>query len=171
MEHNMDDNEKERLALENDSKQRERLSNLNAVEELLLYHLNNFAYRYFDSDEKIEPLFKEQKIITVQFYETNLANALKTQDKELRKKLIEFAKSHSKKDNPKILNEIEIDFRALSDSGDGEVIVKAQVNWDFPNFGSSSEKLIQKNQKAKFEDSLELRNKFPLLLEEACEVF
>ena len=162
---------KEKLTIEMQEKAKKLYENHDALDEFFFYTLNNFSYRYFDTPSaKGESAYKTGQTYVVTSLETSLVEALRCQNKESKKQLIEFAKNCNIKENPcvqSILSSTLSNFTGAS----GDIVVTAELNWDFPTFSSNENKKIVKRVKHSFEDILELRNKYAKYLEDVCEIF
>lgn len=163
--------DKERLEKEMKEKVLGNLQSPEEIGNLISFNLRNFSYRYLESDTtgKGEPEKRENTLL-IELKEPTLAQALKTSNQQTRKGLIDLAKSFSKKDNPCVCYRMGVILENLNHRGGGDFKVFAEVNWDFPHFGSN-EKSNRLEKKVSYGDGFELRNDLARILEEVCEVF
>lgn len=161
------------LTREKMNKLREELQNRSKLDDFVLYTLNNFLHRYLESETtgKLSAEILDKSTLGLSHIkESNLVSVLKTQDQDLKKELIQMAKSFPKKDAPYVLYSLTCRYQDWSDSGFGKIQCLGQVDWGFPNF-ENSEMRKKKVVSVSFEEPIELRNKLPLALEEVCELF
>ena len=164
--------DKERLERELKERVMGNLQSREEIGNLIKFTLKNFSYRYIESDTTGdgEPIERENSIL-IELKEPTLSQALKTQNKETRKGLIELAKSFSKKDNPTVCYRIGVELTHLNNQGGGDYRVFSEVNWDFPNFDPQSSKRNILTEKVSYDNGFDLRNDLARVLEEVCEVF
>ncbi len=153
-------------------KLRASFSEAGGMLQYLTSTMDNFYYRYIENDD-----YKELKTQTLAphiygaiSFESNMVNALKVSNPELKKALIEFAKATPRNLGPKIRYQINCEIKEMSPEH-GHLILKSEVSWDFPEFKENPERRIQKVVNFKYSDLGEFRKKFALKLEEACELF
>jgi hypothetical protein len=134
--------------------------------------IENFSYRYFE-DPKCAPLDIEQagqdSFIGVG-RSFSMTKALSSTSGEAKTELIERIKQFQTTQRAESRNSLGINFSNLDGEGRGEVKVHVAINWDFHTF-KDSEKGIEHSLSFKSEDWEHLRRQFPLVLEEACELF
>lgn len=164
--------DKERLERELKERVMGNLQSREEIGNLIRFTLRNFSYRYLESETtgEGEPIERDNTLL-IELQESKLSQALKTQNSQTRKGLIDLAKSFSKKDNPSVCYRIGVDFAHLNNQGGGDFHVFAEVNWDFPQFSFDSAKKNQIKMKISYDNGFELRNDLARVLEEVCEVF
>lgn len=134
------------------------------LDELVRFTLDNFAYRYLESKNSKDLKSKaiESHKWRVEGFESELIEALKAQNEETKKLLIEKAKLHAKKDGAAVYPWLEISVN------DQVAICSAGVDWESDGHRQN---LVKSQERLKFEDALELRNRLAKVLETACGVF
>lgn len=165
--------DKERLEKEMREKALNALQDQDEVVRLISFNLKNFSYRYLESETTGEgmPLLQGENQVLIELKEPKLSQALKTQNAETRKGLIELAKSFSKKDQPEVCFRLGVEMENTNSQGGGDYMAFAEVNWDFPIFNGDTSKKNRKTFKRRYEDGLELRNDLAKILEEVCDIF
>lgn len=138
----------------------------------LISTMDNFYYRYIETEESknLQTQTLSPQTYGAISFESNLVQALKISNPELKKNLIEFAKSIPKSQNPKIRYQISCEIKELTPDH-GHLILVSEISWDFPDFQNDLNKCIQKKINFKYSDLTEFRKKFALKLEECCELF
>ena len=126
--------------------------------------MENFSYRYLETKnlKDLKPSLVSNNTWRIEGRESDLIEALKATNPQTKKKLIDEAKSHAKKDGASVTNWMEIQLDS------NKVKCRAGVDWR-----TDSTTILINHQEASlvFEDVLELRNKLAKILEEVCEVF
>src|SRR5690606_31705964 len=124
----------------------------------------NFAYRYLESKNSKDLKSKaiESHKWRVEGFESELIEALKAQNPETKKILIEKATLHAKKDGASVYPWLEISVR------NDTAVCSAGVDWESDG---ERQNLVKAEERLKFEDVLELRNRLAKVLETACGVF
>ncbi len=138
----------------------------------LTHTLDNFYYRYLETEESrdLKTLNLAPHLYGAVSFESNMVQALKISNPEIKKELIEFAKSIPKSQNPKIQYSLTCEIKELTQDH-GHLILKSEISWDFPDFDKKSEKKVQKLIHFKYEDLHDFRKHLALKLEEACSLF
>jgi hypothetical protein len=164
--------DKEKLQLEMREKVLLAMAGAAGVIEHIEYTLNNFSYRYLESDStgELTCSLKADDTYSVVGTEGNLGEALKTKNTVTRKGLIDLAKSFSKKDQPCVRYEIGVKVINIDSRGGGDFLAFAEVNWDFPDFNTEG-RVNRNEKKLSYEDAIDLRNNFARELDDLCEVF
>lgn len=155
---------KDELKKEIDAKVRASFQGDESLQELICFTLENFSYRYLESKnaKDLKAFLSSDSRWKIEASESDLLEALKVTNPQTKKKLIEEAKNHAKKDGAMVLSWIEIELNA------NKVECFSGVEW------KSDSKIININSKRstlEFDDVLELRNKLAKVLEQVCEVF
>ena len=159
---------KEELEKEINEKNREALQSGDALSALMVHNLENFAYRYLETEaSKNIKCQNEGATYWVESIEDDIYTALKWDNPVLKPKLIDVCKQYPGQKSKEIKIKLILGTTFKSDK---EVTCFAMINWNFPNF-EHSEKEICRIKNFSFNDPLELRNKHALLLEEVCEIF
>lgn len=155
---------KEELQKEIDEKVRASFQGDGTLEELVCFTLENFSYRYLETKnlKDLKPSLISSHTWRIEGRESDLVEALKVTNPQTKKKLIDEAKSHAKKDGATVTNWMEIQLDS------NKVKCRAGVEWK----ADSSQIIINtKEASLAYDDVLELRNKLAKILEEVCEVF
>ena len=170
--------EEEITKLEEEMKNKvlEHFSDQKDILDYLEFTLNNFSYRYLESEStgklKVNWIINEGSSsgkLEVVALEGQLAESLKTKNKETRKGIIELAKNSKKSDNPKVKYRLGISWDDLEE-GDINFLAYAAVNWGFPNYRDDEGLFNYKQKKFHYDDPYSMRNHFPRELEEVCEI-
>ena len=155
---------KEELQKEVDNKARASIQSDDGLDQLVRFTLDNFAYRYLETknNKDLKSALKADQTWGVESKESDLLEALKAQNPQTKKLLIQKAKDHAKKDGATVTLALEIKIM------DSLALCKASVSWN----SDSKDVIIAENQtKLAFEDLLDLRNRLAKVLEDACGVF
>lgn len=155
---------KEELQKEIDEKVRASFQGDGTLEELVRFTLENFSYRYLETKnlKDLKPSLIANNSWRIEGRESDLVEALKATNPQTKKKLIDEAKNHARKDGATVTNWMEIQL-------DGnKVKCRAGVEW---KADASPISINAKESSMVYEDVLELRNKLAKLLEDVCEVF
>lgn len=145
----------------------EELNRQGALEELALYTLNQFAYRYFDSPEPAEVIQTNGPFIfSVRALETGIKEAIKISNPKLREGLKQLVQAFP----PKEVTVARLLLIEVSDRERGEVTVRSRVSFDHPDH-RCSERCIEKKAQYQFGEFIELRNHLARLLEDVSELF
>lgn len=134
--------------------------------------MDNFYYRYIETEESknLKTQILAPQVYGAISFETNMVQALKVSNPEIKKPLIEFAKSVPKSQNPKIRYSISCEIKELTPDH-GHLILLSEISWDFPSFNNDPSLCVQKKINFKYNDLTEFRKKFALKLDEVCELF
>ena len=134
------------------------------MEELICFTLENFSYRYLETKnlKDLKPSLVSNNTWRIEGSESDLVEALKAANPQTKKKLIDEAKSHARKDGAIVTNWMEIQLDS------NKVKCRAGVDW---KTDSTNVKINHKESSLSFDDVLELRNKLAKILEDVCEVF
>lgn len=140
--------------------------------DYILQTKQNFLYRYLetstDKNLKIESV--DAKTLIAKSYESNLGDAFKISDPEIKEGIKQLAKSVSREKNPCVqysLKTILDDFRG----DNGKIILEAKVNWNFPEFNDDKGNFKKKQVVFEYHDPNVFRKKLALKYEEVCELF
>ncbi|MBC7711931.1 MAG: hypothetical protein H7177_01230 [Rhizobacter sp.] len=140
--------------------------------DYILQTKQNFLYRYLetstDKNLKIESV--DEKTLVATSFESNMGDAFKIADTDIKNGIKQLAKSVPREQNPRVqysLKTILDDFRG----DNGKIILEAMVNWNFPEFTNA--KGLNKKKQVVFEyhDPNVFRKQLALKYEEVCELF
>lgn len=165
MDHNKS---KQELEKQINQKNLKSLNQNDALSELFIFNLQNFAHRYLETENfKDIQCQNDGKSFWVESIETDIFTALKWDNKALKPKLIELCKKYPGQKSKQIQVKLML---GTTISGDKEVTCFSLINWNFPSF-EHNENEICRIKKFQYSDRLELRNKHAALLEEVAEIF
>lgn len=139
--------------------------------DYLFETLDNFYYRYIETDSSKELKTTElaPKVYGAYALEKDMMKALKKPHPNAKTGIIEMAKTYPKSDAPAVRYGLMVKVDELeADSGSLKII--SEVNWGFPDF-SDRTKLIQKTVDFSYDDLSVFRKQLALRLEEASELF
>jgi hypothetical protein len=126
--------------------------------DYLLKTLEQFFYRYWNEVEKVGEFSWQAR-------EYQMAQALKTPEKNAQEGIKELARRVQKKDAPFVLQ--KFDYAWESDG----LKVKTTLSWNYPEHTLQPETSCVRELKFQFKDALEFRNKLAKILEEAFSLF
>jgi hypothetical protein len=165
MDHNQS---KQELEKQINQKNLKSLNQDDALNELFIFNLQNFAYRYLETENSKDIKCQtDGKTFWVESIETDVFTALKWDNKDLKPKLIELCKQYPGQKSKKIHIKLML---GTTISGEKEVTCFSLINWNFPNFDHNENELCR-IKKFQYSDRLDLRNNHAALLEEVAEIF
>jgi len=134
--------------------------------------MDNFYYRYIETEESKE---LKTQILAPHIYgavgfESNMVTALKISHTDIKKSLIEFAKSIPKSQGPKIRYQLSCEIKELT-ADHGHLVIMSEISWNFPEFNPKTKEAVRKTIQFEYNDLGEFRKLFALKLEEACQLF
>jgi hypothetical protein len=156
--------------LENAQKKvKEQFSNLDHFSHYFMHLLENFSYRYLE-DPKCAPAQFENGDHFFQVSAMNLSMKRALELTEQKAELVANMKASLPKVRPTSNFILHVNTSKISKDGEGQIIVTSIINWDFPKHEKNS---LQASMSFNFdsEDWEDLRRRFPLTLEDACEFF
>ncbi|MBC7428507.1 MAG: hypothetical protein H7336_07850 [Bacteriovorax sp.] len=140
--------------------------------DYVLQTMQNFLYRYMetftDKDLKIQNV--DEKTLMAVSYESNMGDAFKILDIEIKEGIKHLAKSIPRQQHPKVqysLKTIMDDFKG----DNGRIILESKVNWNFPDFTDSKGLYKKKQVVFEYHDPNVFRKLLALKYEEVCELF
>lgn len=165
----MTDNSK--LILDWQEKVKQSFGDEGKLFEYLFETLENFFYRYLETSENKNLRVQELApgIYGARSFEGNLVDALKIKNPIAKPGMIEMAKSIPRSQAPKVRYELSTEVRELT-AERGQLIIRAVIHWDFPEFSDSS-KSAEKRIDFVYRELAQFRKELALHLEEACEHF
>lgn len=159
---------KEELEKQINEKNLKALNTGDALSDLIVFNLQNFAYRYLETENSKDiQCQSDGKSYWVESIETDIFTALKWDNIALKPKLIELCKKYPGQQSKKIQIKLML---GTTLSGEKEVTCFSLINWNFPSFEHNENELCR-IKKFQYSDLLELRNKHAALLEEVAEIF
>ncbi|WP_412463303.1 hypothetical protein [Halobacteriovorax sp. RT-2-6] len=159
--------DKEKLTEEMNSKNREWLIESDGVSALFIHNLENFAYRYLEtSTDKGIKCVVDGELYQVKSTEPSIIEALKWDNPELKKSLIDLCKKYPGKASKELRVNLSLETKML---GEHKNECSAHITCLLPN--GESLILFEKTTSMSFDDPIELRNKHAALLEEVSVIF
>lgn len=139
-----------------------------AIEQLIIYTMNNFAYRYFVSPNEITTEKIADNIYEARFVDNNIKQALKIKNQQARDLIVKLVQEVPLKEAHLAW---VIQTKICELHGDkGDIEVRAIVNCNYPAHELGvNEHVISK--KIHFDDPMDFRNTFANHLESVCELF
>lgn len=140
--------------------------------DYLIQTKNNFIYRYLETSnyKNIQIQSADSKTLIAESFESNMGNAFKHSNKEIKNGIKILAKAVSREENPRvkyILKTTLEDFK--NDSG--KIIIEACVDWGFPDFLNNKSTSQKRTVDFLYRDPNNFRKELALKYEEACEIF
>lgn len=141
-----------------------------------LYHylfetLDNFHYRYLETT--LNKNLKTQELMSGVYgamsFEDNMVEALRNKNSSAFPGIKEMAKSIPPASKPKVRYSLMVEVLELS-AEKGKLILKSEINWDFPDYQDPSKRL-QKQLTFTYPELAVFRKELALKLEEVCELF
>ncbi|WP_412470249.1 MULTISPECIES: hypothetical protein [unclassified Halobacteriovorax] len=159
--------DKEKLTEEMNSKNREWLIESDGVSALFIHNLENFAYRYLEtSTDKGIKCVVDGELYQVKSTEPSIIEALKWDNPELKKSLIDLCKKYPGKASKELRVNLSLETKML---GEHKNECYAHITCLLPN--GENLILFEKTTSMSFDDPIELRNKHAALLEEVSVIF
>lgn len=133
--------------------------------------LENFFYRYLETDESKNLKVTElaPHVFGAISFESSMVNALKVKHPEAKAGIMELAKRVPKAQKPLVKYELSVAVKELTPDK-GYLILKAAIDWDFPDFSDKS-KVVKKEAIFKYDDLSQFRKELAIRLEEVSELF
>jgi hypothetical protein len=159
--------DKASLQKEMDDKARALMASGDSFDGVIKHFLDGFAYRYIETplSQNIQTMQEGENVYFVESRDDRMVEVLKVSNRELKDKLIAFAKSHPPKDKATVAYKVEVIRH------NDKLVCRASVNWDFPKHSFNSDTTFTKESVLDYDDLLIVRNKLALHLEEVCELF
>lgn len=133
--------------------------------------LESFAHRYLASSLTPRPLVERQcHALLVTSLETSMVEALKISDAAAKEGIKDLARRIPRAEQPAVQYSLKTEWEVL-DSGKGKLKLRAEVNWDFPNFQKNGPQLRAVESVFQWRELGEFRKGYPLALEKVCELF
>ena len=159
---------KESLEEQMKKKNLNHLNSQGALGDLLIYNLENFAYRYIETEiHRDIKCNYDKNNYWVESIEPDILKALKWTNPEIKRELIKFSKKHPGKESKRIKVKLSLGTKVKNEK---EVECYSVVSWNYPHFEKSDNEL-GKVITFQYEDLLDLRNNHASLLEEVASIF
>lgn len=138
----------------------------------LLQTKNNFLYRYMEtsSDKNILIEGLDPKTLMATSYESNMGDAFKISDPEIKEGIKTLAKSVPREQKPRVQYSLKTTLEELKEDS-GKIVIESMVNWNFPTFEDQSGTNKKKRVTFVYNDPNFFRKELALKYEEACELF
>lgn len=140
--------------------------------EYLIQTKSNFLYRYMEtsSDKNIQIQSIDQKTLMAVSYESNMGDAFKILDPEIKEGIKGLAKSVPREQKPRVQYSLKTILEEFKEDS-GKIIIEAMINWNFPNFEVQKGSYKSKRVSFIYNDPNIFRKELALKYEEACELF
>ena len=140
--------------------------------DYILQTKQNFLHRYLEtsSDKNIKIQSDDSKTLIATSYESNMGEAFKISDPEIKEGIKSLAKTIPRENNPRV----QYSLKTILDEfkGDnGKIILESKVNWDFPEFEDNKNSYKKKQVVFEYHDPNVFRKQLALKFEEVCEIF
>ncbi len=162
----------EELKKELDQKIKTTYSSNQAVLTYFLQTLESFLYRYLETstDKNIQAMEVAPLKFQAKSYESNMGDAFKISDVEIKEGIKTLAKNFPKEEKPKVQYELSVNFKELNPNH-GKLIFEASVNWNYPTFAEELGKFKKKKISFEYDDIGVFRKELALKLEVVCALF
>lgn len=140
--------------------------------DYLLQTKSNFLYRYLEtsSDKNIQIQSLDAKTLLAESFESNMGDAFKISDKDIKDGIKALAKSVPRENNPRVRYSLKTTLEDLKGDS-GKIAIEAAVDWGFPDFSNSNSTSKKKRVSFSYNDPNVFRKELALKYEEACEIF
>ena len=140
--------------------------------DYLLQTKNNFLHRYLETsvDNNILIQSQDSKTLLAESFESNMGDAFKISDQEIKGGIKALAKAVPREQNPRVKYSLKTtleDFKGDS----GKILIEAAVDWGFPDFSNQNSTSKKKHVIFSYNDPNLFRKELALKYEEACEIF
>ena len=162
----------EELKREWEQKIRSSYSDGDALVKFMRETMDNFAYRYISSTLTPTPTthFTSANKVEVQAREESMVQALKIGNPQAKSGIMELAKTVPKAKHPTVQYGIALELQEFKPDL-GKIVVRASVNWDFPEHNPKTDKKVELAKTFKWDDLQVFRKGFPLAVQEVCDLF
>jgi hypothetical protein len=134
------------------------------LEQFIQEILNNFAHRYFDQNQM--SYMPDRQLFKLSAIEANMKQALKSENKAWRDKLVKNIQLIGLNNSPKAYYQVSIEI--LEQNANGKMKLKLTAQADCDETFNNSVKLSNTHQ---YQDFLDFRNNFARHLEEVFSLF
>ncbi|QDK42584.1 hypothetical protein DOM21_14215 [Bacteriovorax stolpii] len=168
----MDMNDINNLKKELDIKIHALFKDNQAYLDYLLQTKKNFLYRYLETstDKDIKIVSSNEKTLLAQSYESNMGDAFKIADAEVKEGIKNLAKSVPREQKPQVQYSLKTTLEELR-GDNGKIVIESKINWGFPEFNDSKGNFKKKQVVFEYHDPNVFRKELALKFEEACELF
>jgi hypothetical protein len=160
---------KEELEKKMHEKNLQALKDEGGLASLLIFNLENFAYRYLETSTQsnIKCQF-DGNDYWVSSIESDVVAALKWDNAQLKSSLIALCKEYSGAKSKEIKIKLLLGSKIVDE---GKVECYSMINWNFPNFEKAEGKYLEKTEQITFDDPMVLRNTHAAHLENVASIF
>lgn len=138
----------------------------------LIQTKQNFLYRYLttsdDKDIKLENV--DLKTLQAKSYESNMGDAFKISDLEIKEGIKNLAKNIPRENKPSVQYSLTTTLEDLQ-VDKGRIVIESSVNWGFPDFLDHKSNCKKKRVIFEYNDPTIFRKELALKFEEACELY
>ncbi len=168
----MDMNDINNLKKELDIKIHALFKDNQAYLDYLLQTKKNFLYRYLETstDKDIAIVSSDAKTLLAQSFESNMGEAFKTSDIEVKEGVKHLAKTIPRTENPRVQYSLKTTLQDLH-GDNGVILIESKINWGFPDFHDQKGNHKKKQVRLEYHDPAVFRKELALKYEEACELF
>lgn len=140
--------------------------------DYLLQTKQNFLHRYLETstDKNIQIESHDEKTLIAKSFESNMGEAFKVSDPEIKEGIKQLAKSIPREEKPTVQYSIKTTLENMRPD-QGTIIIEAKVHWGFPEFLDQPGTFKLKKTVFKYDDPNVFRKELALKFEEVCEVF
>jgi hypothetical protein len=149
-----------------EAKLRQSFQNAEALMSFMQHTLESFAHRYLNEPK----ISVEGTVLWMEGRESNMGQALKTNNLAIKEAVKLLAKTVPREQNPTLISRVKVDIHQLT-ADLGKITLTAQVNWGHPEHTWDNSQKIEKKKVLSWKDLTEFRKGFPLALEEVCDLF
>jgi hypothetical protein len=170
--HNKRMNDYQNLKIELDEKIHNLFKDNRAYLDYLLQTKNNFLYRYLETstDKNIAIESLDAKTLLAKSYESNMGEAFKISDGEIKEGIKSLAKSVPREKKPIVQYSLKTTVENIQNDK-GKIVIEAKVNWGFPEFADTPGQFKKKKVIFEYNDLTFFRKELALKYEEACDLF
>lgn len=147
----------------------DRLREEGGIEALLIFNLENFAFRYLETSTHKDIKCQHQEgDFWVCSIEEDIVQALKWDNKELKSKLIELCKEKPGAQSKEIRIQLKLGSKIIDSEN---VECYSEINWNYPSFEKVEGKYLELTEQVSFDDPIVLRNTHAAYLEKVAKIF
>jgi hypothetical protein len=162
----------ENLKKELDDKIKNHFKDNQAYFEYILQTKKNFIHRYLETSNKENVIIQnlDEKTLVAESFESNMGDAFKISNHEIKNGIKFLAKSIPREKNPTIKYSLKTILNQINENH-GKITLIATVDWDFPLFSLEEGKHKSKQVIFDYKDPNVFRKELALKYEEVCDLF
>lgn len=140
--------------------------------EYILQTKQNFLYRYLETstDKNLQIESLDDKTLLALSYESNMGDAFKIADPEIKEGIKSLAKNVPRESKPRVQYSLKTILEDVKGEN-GKIILEAKVSWNFPEFADDKGSYKKKQIVFEYHDPNIFRKQLALKYEEVCELF